>query len=203
MRYHNITKDDMLNGDGLRVVLWVSGCSHQCKGCHNPITWNPDCGLLFDEEAKAEIFDQLDKSYISGLTLSGGDPLHKNNIKEINDFIDEVKEKYPTKTIWIYSGYTYEYLQNATNEDDMLRRTIVEKCDVFCDGPFILEEKDNTCHWVGSRNQRVIRMNNITSEKDCLKPVLEEESDPKDNNYVVNIIHKKDIVKRSRVLKLA
>lgn len=72
MNYHNITKDDMLNGDGLRVVLWVSGCSHYCKGCHNQITWDPTDGLLFDEEARKEIFTELAKPYISGLTLSGG-----------------------------------------------------------------------------------------------------------------------------------
>ena len=76
MRYHNITKDDMLNGDGLRVVLWVAGCSHHCKGCQNPITWDPDGGIPFDEAAKQEIFEQLDKDYISGITFSGGDPLH-------------------------------------------------------------------------------------------------------------------------------
>ena len=74
MRYHNITKDDMLNGDGLRVVLWVAGCSHCCKECQNPVTWDPAGGLLFDDAAKQEIFDQLDKSYISGITFSGGDP---------------------------------------------------------------------------------------------------------------------------------
>ena len=76
MRYHNITKDDMLNGDGLRVVLWVAGCSHCCKDCQNPITWDPNGGIPFDEAAKQEIFDQLDKPYISGITFSGGDPLH-------------------------------------------------------------------------------------------------------------------------------
>ena len=72
MRYHNITKDDMLNGDGLRVVLWVAGCSHCCKDCQNPLTWDPAGGLLFDAAAKEELFEQLDKSYISGITFSGG-----------------------------------------------------------------------------------------------------------------------------------
>ena len=72
MRYHNITKDDMLNGDGLRVVLWVAGCSHCCKECQNPLTWDPDGGLPFDEAAKQEIFNQLDKPYINGITFSGG-----------------------------------------------------------------------------------------------------------------------------------
>ena len=79
MRYHNITKDDMLNGDGLRVVLWVAGCGHHCKGCQNPITWDPNGGIPFDDAAKAEIFEQLDKDYISGITFSGGDPLHEAN----------------------------------------------------------------------------------------------------------------------------
>ena len=74
MQYHNITKDDMLNGDGLRVVLWVAGCGHACPGCHNPITWDAEGGLLFDQAAKAELFTELGKDYISGITFSGGDP---------------------------------------------------------------------------------------------------------------------------------
>ena len=93
MRYHNITKDDMLNGDGLRVVLWVSGCVHCCKECHNPITWDPNGGLEFDEEAKQEIFDELEKSYVSGITFSGGDPLHISNVYEVTALAKEIKEK--------------------------------------------------------------------------------------------------------------
>ena len=108
MRYHNITKDDMLNGEGLRVVLWVSGCEHACKGCHNPITWNIEDGLIFDESAKQEIFDELAKSYVSGITFSGGDPLHVKNRKDVNDLMVEIKEKFPTKTIWLYTGYEWE-----------------------------------------------------------------------------------------------
>ena len=95
MRYHNITKDDMLNGDGLRVVLWVAGCAHCCKECQNPITWDPDGGLLFDENAKKEIFEQLDEKYISGITFSGGDPLHPANSLEVKNLMAEIKEKYP------------------------------------------------------------------------------------------------------------
>ena len=74
MRYHNITKDDMLNGDGLRVVLWVSGCNHCCEECQNPITWDPNGGIPFNQEAKEELFKELGKSYVSGITLSGGKP---------------------------------------------------------------------------------------------------------------------------------
>ena len=86
MRYHNITKEDMLNGDGLRVVLWVAGCSHGCKGCQNPITWDPKGGLEFDETAKEEIYEQMGKSYVAGITFSGGDPLYTGYLwEEIQD----------------------------------------------------------------------------------------------------------------------
>ena len=94
MRYHNITKDDMLNGDGLRVVLWVAGCTHHCKECQNPITWDINGGLEFDEAAKKEIFDELDKSYVSGITFSGGDPLHPQNRQPVYELAKEIKEKY-------------------------------------------------------------------------------------------------------------
>ena len=112
MRYHDITKDDMLNGDGLRVVLWVAGCSHHCKGCQNPITWDPEGGVLFDESAKQEIFEQLDKPYIEGITFSGGDPLHEKNVDEVTAFAREIKEKYPKKNIWLYTGYLWEDIQD-------------------------------------------------------------------------------------------
>lgn len=157
MRYHNITKDDMLNGDGLRVVLWVSGCNHKCPECHNSMTWNPDEGLLFDAHAWDEICNELDKEYVSGITFSGGDPLHENNVNEIKDLITIIRKKFPDKTIWLYSGYTYEYLKNSEDEMDKIRLETVEMCDVFCDGPFQKELKDINCQWVGSSNQQVIR----------------------------------------------
>ena len=90
MRYHNITKDDMLNGDGLRVVLWVAGCEHKCEGCHNPITWDPDGGLPFGEDEKSEIFTELDKPHISGITFTGGDPLYQSNINGVETLAKEI-----------------------------------------------------------------------------------------------------------------
>ena len=93
MQYHNITKDDMLNGDGLRVVLWVAGCGHACPGCHNPITWDAEGGLLFDQAAKAELFTELGKDYISGITFSGGDPLFPGNREEISELCREIRQK--------------------------------------------------------------------------------------------------------------
>lgn len=152
MRFHNITHDDMKNGDGLRVVLWLSGCTHHCDGCQNPITWNPDVGVEFDKQAKQEIFNQLDKDYISGITFSGGDPLHDNNILEVKLLINDIKEKYKTKTIWIYTGYTYNDLMCLYPE----KYEIVKMCNVLVDGEFIQEMSDVNYHWAGSVNQNVI-----------------------------------------------
>ena len=108
MRYHNITKDDMLNGEGLRVVLWVAGCSHNCPECHNPVTWDIRGGIPFDQAAKDELFEELQKDYVSGVTLSGGDPLHPDNREETGRLIDEICDRFPGKTIWLYTGYDWE-----------------------------------------------------------------------------------------------
>ena len=93
MRYHNITKDDMLNGEGLRTVLWVAGCSHHCPQCHNPVTWDINGGLVFDEQAKEELFEELKKDYVSGITFSGGDPLYAGNREDVLKLAKEVHEK--------------------------------------------------------------------------------------------------------------
>lgn len=163
MRYHNITKDDMLNGDGLRVVLWVAGCAHCCKGCHNPVTWDPDGGLLFDEAAQQEIFDQLDKPYISGLTFSGGDPMHSTNRPDVRNFAAKVREKYPDKTIWLYTGELWE---------NIMTDGVMKYVDVLVDGEFVEEEKDATLHWKGSANQRVIDVQASLEQEDASVPVL-------------------------------
>ena len=139
MRYHNITKDDMLNGDGLRVVLWVAGCTHCCKECHNPVTWDPGGGVPFDEKARQEIFDQLDKPYISGITFSGGDPFHSANRPEVRNFMAEIKERYPDKTIWLYTGDVWENVKNDVS---------MQYIDVLVDGEFIVEEKDTRLRWI-------------------------------------------------------
>jgi len=147
MRYHNITKDDMLNGDGLRVVLWVAGCSHCCEGCQNPSTWDPNGGLPFDDGAKEEIFTELRKPYISGITFSGGDPMYCNNYQDIKNLAEEIKDKFPNKTIWMYTGDVWENLR----EDPVMKYI-----DVLVDGEFHIEERDVQLLWKGSANQRVI-----------------------------------------------
>lgn len=134
MNYWKIDKEDVCNGEGLRVVLWLSGCSHKCKGCQNPQTWDANSGIPFDESAKEELFRELDKDYISGLTLTGGDPLFESNLDGVLDLVTEVNKRYnttqyidgnaqgnhdilndnankirlscPQKSIWLYTGYT-------------------------------------------------------------------------------------------------
>lgn len=163
MRYHNITKDDMLNGDGLRVVLWVAGCSHCCKECHNPITWDLNGGLPVDDKVKEEIFEQLDKPYISGITFSGGDPLHAANRLEVRNLMEEIKAKYPDKTIWLYTGDTWEKI---------LHYPLLQFVDVLVDGEFKVELKDVNLMWKGSKNQRVIDVQKSLKQTDPTKPVL-------------------------------
>ena len=147
MRYHNITKDDMLNGDGLRVVLWVAGCEHRCPNCQNPVTWDINGGLEFDDSAKKEVFDELEKDYISGITFSGGDPLHTLNRKDTGALIEEIAEKFPNKTIWVYSGYEWQ---------DVKDLPFMKYVDILVDGEFIEKLKDNKIPWRGSSNQKVI-----------------------------------------------
>ena len=153
----------MLNGDGLRVVLWLAGCEHCCKGCQNPVTWDPDGGLLFDAAAKQEIFEELDKNYISGITFSGGDPLHPANKRDVRALAAEIKEKYPDKTIWLYTGDMWE---------SILHDPIMQDIDVLVDGEFHVEEKDVKLLWKGSANQRVIDVQRSLQQSDISVPVL-------------------------------
>ena len=109
MRYHNITKDDMLNGDGLRVVLWVAGCEHHCPNCQNPVTWDINGGLEFDEAAKKEIFDELEKKLCFRYNIQRRRSSSYTKIEKTSGaLIEEIKEKFPNKTIWIYSGYDWQ-----------------------------------------------------------------------------------------------
>lgn len=151
MNYHNIEHCSLLQGEGVRVVLWVSGCGFHCKGCHNKQTWNPQSGLPFDAEARAELFQALSNPDIKGLTLLGGEPLMPYNYDEVLGIVKEVKARFPKLDIWCYTGYVYEYLK-------ILRPEILQHIDVIVDGQFEEELKDNSLHWRGSSNQRVMRL---------------------------------------------
>lgn len=163
INYHNITHDDMNNGSGLRVVLWLSGCSHHCYNCQNPQTWNPDSGILFDEVAKQEIFDELSKDYIAGITFSGGDPLYVSNLDDVLSLIKEIRISFPEKSIWLYTGYRYDQIFRGESScltqeglNNFKRRQIIKLCNVVIDGEYIDEKRDVTLKWRGSSNQKCI-----------------------------------------------
>lgn len=163
MNYLQIDKASIGNGPGVRVVLWVSGCSIHCKGCQNPESWSCDSGKPFDDSAKQELFNALNKPYIRGVTFSGGHPLESKNVETIYLLIKEIKEKFPTKDIWLYTGYTLEsifpkVITSDFNPDRVYRQQIVSMCDVLIDGPYIEEQRDITLPFRGSKNQRLINV---------------------------------------------
>lgn len=148
MNIHNITTIDMNNGEGLRTVLWVSGCIHHCEGCQNPCTWDVNDGVLFTKEVKEELMEKVKMPYISGITFSGGDPLHPQNRLEVGDLIEEISAL-KDKDIWLYTGYTWEEVLS-------MNLSFLEKIDVLIDGKYEKDQKDLSLHWRGSKNQRVI-----------------------------------------------
>lgn len=146
VRYHNITHDDMLNGDGLRTVVWLSGCPHHCKNCHNEETWSPESGIPVDDRANAEIMDSVSKDYIAGVTFSGGDPLAPYNRDYVASVAADVKAL--GKTVWVYTGYDWDEIKDIP--------FIVDCTDVVVDRPYIDALRDTSIYWCGSSNQRVI-----------------------------------------------
>ena len=157
MYYGNIKKSDIANGPGVRVSLFVSGCTHHCKGCFNEETWNFKYGEPFTEKTEEQILKLLEPSYVRGLTVLGGEPMEYVNQKELLPFLKKVKENYPKKTIWCYTGYVYEKdLLGRMIQKWKITKEILELIDVLVDGPFIEEQKDITLLFRGSANQRLI-----------------------------------------------
>lgn len=157
MNYMRIEKDSMVNGTGVRVVLWVSGCEHNCRGCHNPHTHDTTAGVKFDEEAEKELFDILAQPYIQGITFSGGDPLHANNYLTVFEISKKIKNKFPNKDVWVYTGYCFEeVLKLPTGVLTPTQNELLKYIDVLVDGKFVLEQKDTSLHYRGSKNQNII-----------------------------------------------
>lgn len=157
MKYAQLKKCDVANGPGVRVSLFVSGCTHHCKGCFNPETWDFDYGNIFDEKIQDEIISLIEPSYIRGLTVLGGEPMEKPNQKALLPFIEKVRERYPEKDIWFYTGYTFE-TDFSGNGRAVCEETvkILSLIDVLVDGEFIEEQKNLRLHFRGSENQRII-----------------------------------------------
>ena len=149
MKYLNILDCDIADGEGVRVTLFVSGCSHHCKGCHNPESWNPDNGKEFTEEVKEKLFKLIDRPYIDGLTLSGGDPLFCSNLIDVEKLCAEFKQRFPNKTIWLYTGFTIEEIRALK---------VLRYVDVVVDGRFEIDKRDITLPFRGSSNQRIVKL---------------------------------------------
>ena len=154
MNYAAIKNCDIANGPGVRVSLFVSGCTHRCPGCFNEVAWDFSYGEAFTKETEDRILEMLAPSYIKGLTLLGGEPFEPENQPPLVSFLRRVKEKYPEKSIWAFSGYVYEYL----NQGPKVTKEFLSYLDVLVDGPFIQAKKDLMLRFRGSSNQRIINV---------------------------------------------
>lgn len=157
MNYAEIKPYDIANGEGVRVSLFVSGCTRHCKNCFNQMTWDFSYGKPFTEETEESIFQMLAPDYIAGLSLLGGEPFEPQNQRALTPFLQRLKKRFPKKTIWCYTGYTYE---NGSMKEEHARTEVTEKMlsliDVLVDGRFVEELKDIRLVFRGSSNQRVI-----------------------------------------------
>lgn len=164
MKIAGIEYDDIANGDGIGVALFVQGCDHHCKGCHNPITWDFSCGKDFKKSDIEDIVNYFKQNpFATRLTITGGDPLNNSNIRDVAMLIFLFKQILPAVKIWLYSGYTWEeiFCSSLKNDDPHLiknkqRQSLVILSDVFVDGKFDIEKRDITLQFRGSSNQRVI-----------------------------------------------
>ena len=147
LRLAGVIRESIVDGPGIRTTVFAQGCPHRCEGCHNPQTWDPESGIVFDKEAEKELFEILGRDYISGITFSGGDPLFEGNRMGIERLARKVKLEYPDKNIWLYTGYRWEEISALP---------MMQFIDVLVDGRFMEDLKDTKLHWKGSFNQRII-----------------------------------------------
>ena len=159
MYYGEIKKTDIANGEGVRVSLFVSGCTHRCEGCFNPETWNFCYGSEFTQETEKEILNALSPDFINGLTLLGGEPFEPQNQRTLVPFLKKVREQYPHKNIWCYTGYLFdEELLKDSRARCEVTDEMLSMIDVLVDGEFRQELKNITLKFRGSENQRIINV---------------------------------------------
>ena len=158
MNYATIKNCDIANGPGVRISLFVSGCTHHCKGCFNEVAWDFDYGEPFTQQTIRTILDMMKPGYIKGLTLLGGEPFEPQNQGSIVELLRQVKKAYPQKSIWAFSGYLYEKITSHTLGDWAVTQEFLSYLDVLVDGPFVEEKKNLALRFRGSENQRLIDM---------------------------------------------
>ena len=147
MRYNKIRKMDISNGPGVRISIFMQGCTFNCKNCFNPETHDFNGGLEFNDEVIDKVLQLANKDHIAGLSILGGEPMHPKNIEATTKLAKAFKERYPDKTIWVWSGFLFDNLKD---------KEVLKYIDVLVDGQFVDELRDPTLHWKGSSNQRVI-----------------------------------------------
>ena len=157
MNYATIKNNDIANGPGVRVSLFVSGCTHHCKGCFNEVAWDFDYGQPFTQETIDSILAMLKPNFVKGITLLGGEPFEPQNQPALVDLLRQIKAKYPDKSIWAFSGYLFDKdILPGKLGDPEITREFVSYLDVLVDGRFVMEKKDLTLRFRGSSNQRLI-----------------------------------------------
>ena len=167
MHFASIKNFDIANGVGVRVSLFVSGCNHHCKECFNQEAWDFNYGEEFTDNEMNKIIDMLKPDYIKGLTLLGGEPMELVNQKGILPLVKKIKELYPNKTIWCYSGFTFEQIMKMMEEWETTRE-LVQYFDVLVDGKFMIEKKDLSIKFRGSSNQRLIDLPKSLEKKEVV-----------------------------------
>lgn len=178
MHYAEIKKYDIANGEGVRVTLFVSGCPHHCKGCFNEEAWDYNYGKKFGDEEIEEILNSLDYDYINGLTLLGGEPMWPDNQKGLLPLLRKVKEKYPNKSIWCYTGYLFdkEIMDKMYKENDFTRE-FLSYIDVLVDGRFIENLLNRTLYFRGSSNQRIIDVKKSLKQNKLIEYEMKKEGE--------------------------
>ena len=164
MNYGAIKKCDIANGVGVRTVLFVSGCTHHCKGCFQPETWNFDYGERYTKETEDEIIEALRPDYVDGITLLGGEPFEPENQRELVKLLRRIKKELPQKTVWSFSGYTYEELTGDSRAVCEVTNEMLSMLDVLVDGEFVEAKRNISLRFRGSENQRLIDMNQTRKE---------------------------------------
>lgn len=171
MNYATIKWTDIANGEGVRISLFVSGCTHHCKNCFNQVAWDFNYGLPFDKEIAEKILKELGEDYIAGLSLLGGEPLEPENQKALLPFIKEAKRRYPNKTIWCYTGYVLNEKTGVLveeNKNTQYTKDLIGLFDVLVDGAYVEELKDIRLKFRGSANQRIIDVQKTLETKQCI-----------------------------------
>ena len=173
MNYAQIRSMDISNGEGIGVSLFVQGCDFHCKNCFNSETWEFSKGQEWNDKTKNQFLKLIETPFIQRVSILGGEPLHPKNVQNVLKIVDEIRVSYPTKNIWLYTGYTWEQIMHPVitdiNSEQLkmlqMRKELVSKCNVLIDGIYVDELRDISLHWRGSSNQRVINVQETLKQK--------------------------------------